>query len=289
MSLTCDWHIHSQHSCDEACLPVADLPAQATACGIADFGLTDHLHTPLNLPDLQASRRAFLAADPSPRFHFGVELSVVSQWELEELANGGQENAVYGLRQGGPPSAAPALGISWEGLAALGVEYVVGGVHWPLYVPYEREEIIRDYHRQNMFLATHPLVTIVAHPWWWMGHWQSPDGIYRAAPWFDRFDAIPTSMHAEFAAAAVEHEKVVEINISACLFNPQYPERFGHEYLEYLAALRASGVIFSLASDCHEAVYRPVFDRAAEWLESVGIQDSALWRLPPRVTVPANT
>jgi histidinol phosphatase-like PHP family hydrolase len=279
MPLTCDWHIHSEYSCDEACMKVADLPSQVAARGIVDFGLTDHLHTPYNLPDLQASRRAYLAATPSPRFHFGVELSVVSQWELDELARGGYADPVYGLREGGPPGAAPALGITAEGLASLGVEYVVAGAHWPLYVPWEREAIIRDYHRQNMFLATHPLVTIIAHPWWWMGHWQSADGVYRAEPWFDRFDVIPQSMHDEFAAAAIQHGTAVEINLSACLFNPEYPERFGHEYVEYLAGLKARGVTFSLASDNHDAGYAPPFDQAAERLGAVGIHDRDLWRL----------
>ncbi len=282
MALTCDWHLHSEHSCDEASLRVADLPAQAAAAGVVDFGLTDHLHTPYNLPDLQASRRAYLATDPSPHFHFGVELSVVSQWELDELARGEYESPVYGLRSGGPPGAVPALGITREELAALGVEYVVGGAHWPLYVPLEREAIIRDYHRQNLFLATHPLVDIVAHPWWWMGHWQDADGVYRGAPWFDRFDVIPSSMHDEFAAAAVEHGKAVEINPSACIFNAEYPERFGQEYLQYLAGLHAHGVTFSLASDCHAPRYAPPFERLAEALATVGLHDRDLWRLPPR-------
>jgi histidinol phosphatase-like PHP family hydrolase len=277
MLLTSDWHIHSEHSCDEACMKVADLPAQVAARGITDFGLTDHLQTPYNLPDLEASRRAYLAVNPSPRFHFGVEVSVVSQWELDELARGGYEHPVWGLREGGPPGAALALGLGEEDLARLGIEYVIGGAHWPLYVPFEREAIIRDYHRQNLFLATHPLVDIVAHPWWFSGHWQSADGLFRAEPWFDGFDVIPQSMHEEFAAAAVQHGKVVEINVSACLFNASYPERFGYEYLEYLAGLRALGVTFSLASDCHEDHYAPLFEQA------IHVRD--LWRLAARLNL----
>ncbi len=283
MKITSDWHIHSRNSCDEASLTVADLIAEAAEAGIADLGLTDHIHTPYNLPDLEASRREFLASNPSPRFHFGVEVSVVSEWELAELAKGQHDSPVYGLRSGGPPGAEPAIGIGEESLQRLGVEYVVGGTHWPLYVPVEREGIIRDYHRQNLFLATHPLVDIVAHPWWWMGHWKSADGRYLGDPWLDDFGKIPASMHDEFADAVVRYGKQVEINISAMLLNRTYPADFPPQYLEYLAGLKAQGVRFSLGSDCHSSHYAIDFGTAAAMLDSVGIRDEELWRLPPRV------
>jgi len=282
MDITCDWHIHSRNSCDEASLTVSDLIAEAAEVGIADFGLTDHIHTPYNLPDLEASRREFLASDPPTRFHFGVEVSVVSEWELAELAKGSHENPVYGLRSGGPPGATPAIGIDRESLQRLGVEYVVGGTHWPMYAPVEREAIIRDYHRQNLFLACHPLVDIVAHPWWWMGHWKSADGRYLTDPWLDDFGKIPASMHDEFAAAVTEHGKVVEINLSACLLNRTYPADFPSQYLEYLGTLKARGVRFSLGSDCHSPHYTIDFAAAAAMLDSIGLRDEDLWRLPPR-------
>jgi len=282
MPLTSDWHIHSRNSCDEASLPIADLISQAAELGVTDFGVTDHIHTPYNLPDLEASRKEFLASDPSPRVHFGVEVSVVSGWELGEIARGGHDNPVYGLRSGGPPGAPPAIGIAEDHLRRLGVEYVIGGAHWPLYVPLEREAVIRDYHRQNLFLATHPLVDIVAHPWWWMGHWQSADGRYLGDPWLDDFGKIPASMHDEFAAAVLEHSKVVEVNLEAILLNRSYPPTFAPQYLEYLASLKARGVRFSLGSDCHSPRYHADFATAEAMLAAVGIHDQDLWRLPAR-------
>jgi len=277
-----DWHIHSRNSCDEAALVVADLPAEAEAAGIRDFGLTDHLHTPYNLPDIAASRRDFLAADPSPRFHFGIEVSCVSQWELDQIATGRHERPVYGIRSGGPPNCPLAIGLTPDDAAALGIEFVVGGTHWPLYVAMERHAVIRDYHRQNTFLATHPLVDIVAHPWWWMGHWADADGSFRAEPWFDDFKAIPESMHDEFAAACVQHGTVVEMNLCAVLLNPQYPQRFILQYLDYLAELKSRKVSLCIGSDCHDPHYRMGFEAAARLLASVGIVDGDLWRLPPR-------
>lgn len=275
--ITSDWHIHSIHSCDSACLPMADLPGQAAALGITDFGVTDHLHTPYNLPDIAASRESYLAANPSERFHFGIEVSCVSQWELDEVASGKYENQTYGIRKGGPAGGPLAIGLSDEHVEKYGIEYVVGGTHWPMYVPFEREAVISDYHRQNMLLAAHPLVTIIAHPWWWMGHWEDEQGRFLAEPWFDSFKVIPPSMHDEFAAAVREHGKVVEINISALLLNPRYPTHFAGEYLEYLAGLKTRGVSLSIGSDCHKAQYSIDFARAAGMLESVGIQDTDCW------------
>ena len=217
---------------------------------------------------------------PSPRFHFGVELSCVSQWELDEIAGGGHDSPVYGIRRGGPAWAEPALGVTCEDLAACGVEYVVAGTHWPLYVPFERKAVIRDYHRQNMFLAQHPMVDIVAHPWWWMGHWKNDDGSFTAEPWFDDFGCIPQSIHAEFAAALVEHGTRAEANISANLLNPNYPERFKCQYAEYLAGLKAAGVQLSVGSDCHDADYAIDFGTAANMLSAVGFRDEDFWRLP---------
>ena len=77
--ITSDWHIHSHNSCDGACIPVARMLARAEEKGITDLGLTDHLHTPYNLPDIAASWEEFLRSSPSPNFHFGVEASCVSQ------------------------------------------------------------------------------------------------------------------------------------------------------------------------------------------------------------------
>ena len=282
MNITSDWHIHSRNSCDSAALAVSDLVREARRAGILDLGLTDHVHTPYNLPDLARSRQEFLASGPVPRFHFGVEVSCVSAWELDEIASGRHEDPVYGLRTGGPAGCALAIGMTADDVARHQVEYVVGGTHWPMYVPMERQAVIRDYHRQNMFLATHPLVGIVAHPWWWAGHWADAEGDYTAEPWFDDFGAIPRSMHREFAAAIVECGKVVEINLGANLLNGYYPERFIRQYLDYLVELNSRGAPLCIGSDCHGAHYDIDFAKAGRMLQAVGIRDGDLWRLPPR-------
>lgn len=278
MKITSDWHIHSRNSCDEASMKIQTLIRSAADRGIQNYGLTDHIHTPFNLPDLIASRREFLDSNPPPNLHFGVEVSSVSQWEIDEVSTGKYHKPVYGLRSGGPANSPLAIGLNEEDINTYGIEYVVGGTHWPMYVPIEREAIIRDYHRQNMFLAAHPLVDIVAHPWWWHGHWRDSDGFYRAEPWLDDFSRIPKDMHNEFASVAIQHDTVVEINISAMLLNPHYPDGFRKQYLEYLAELKLQGVRLSIGSDCHSSDYNIDFDTAASMLDSIGIKDEELWR-----------
>jgi len=285
MKITCDWHIHSEHSCDEACLPTAQLATQVKEFGILDYGITDHIQTSYNLTDIAASRRSYLLSNPSPRFHFGIEASVISQWEVEEVAAGKAENPVWGIRSGGPVDGPLCIGFTEADIAVYGIEYVIGGTHWPMYVPFERETIIKDYHRQYMFLAQHPLVDIVAHPWWWQGHWASADGKYESEPWFDDFGAIPTSMHDELASAVIQNNKAIEINVGAFLFNPLYPERIKMQYQDYLIYMKSRGVQFSFGSDCHNRNYGSDFNESAKFLEAVGVTDEELWRLPPKTQI----
>jgi predicted deacetylase len=128
-----------------------------------------------------------------------------------------------------------------------------------------------------------------------MGAWMDADGCYRTDPWFDDFGKIPQSMHDEFAAAARQHGKVVEINLGAVVLNNDYPLAMRRQYCEYLAGLRAAGVSLSIASDHHAQhshycgdpgadpgeAGRQRFSAAMALLEPVGLRESDFWRLPP--------
>jgi histidinol phosphatase-like PHP family hydrolase len=281
MKITSDWHIHSRNSCDSACMEMEELIRRAKEEGITDFGITDHLHTPYNWPDIEKSRQEYLTSDPSPRFHFGIEVSCVSQWEIDEVNQGKHAEPVYGLRTGGPAGAELSIALTAEAIKQTGIEYVVGGCHWPMYVPWDREAIIREFHRQNMFLANHPLVNIIAHPWWWHGHWEVGN-TYPGDPWLDDFRKIPSALHDEFASAVVKHGKAVEINLAAMLLNTAYPKTFTGQYLDYLARLKAHGVVFSIGSDCHTAHYEIDFKECGRLLDRIGLRDEECWRLPPK-------
>lgn len=285
-----NWHQHSQYSveCHGHGHTLDTLIAENMALGFTDFGVTDHIHTRCNLPDISASSREFWDKIRDARVHFGVEASVVSQWEIGQIKAGMVKCPEYGIREGGPPNAPLALALSSQDLVELHIEYVVGGVHWPMYVPIQREAIIKDYFRQHMFLATHPLVNIIAHPWWWAGHWRNTDGMYRGDPWLDDFGKIPRSMHDEFAAAVRQNRKVVEINGLAMVENPYYPEKFKQQYAELLADWKTGGIRLSFGSDDHgppwERINPEIMANVDRRLQTVGITDKDFWRLPPRRT-----
>ena len=277
MKIKSDWHIHTRNSYD-ALMSLADLVQGAADRGIVDFGITDHLTTPRQFVDIDNARAEFLTISKSGHFHFSVEVSTLSKWELEKMATEDCGDRNFGIREGGPYNDEPSMVLTEEHVEKYGMDYVVGGVHFPLYVPWDHEAVIRSYHRQNMYLATHPLITIVAHPWWFCGHWSNSDGIYDERPWFDDFGKrIPRSMHDEFAAAVIENDKKVEINIDAFIANPLYTEKFKRDYADWLSDLKSRGATFSVGSDCHLVEYDVKFDLAEEYIAGIGIAEEDLW------------
>lgn len=289
MKIKADWHIHSRNSCDSASLPVEEMIRGAENAGILEFGITDHLHTPFNMPDLEASRKEYEASSPAAHFHFGAEASCVSRWEVDEILSGRYKTSLYegnswdpprtGIRRGGSPGCELSLGLTWEDIRRLRIEYVVGGAHWGIFVEKERRALINDFHRQQMFLACHDMVDIVAHPWFYGGsaeHWLDEKTGCKTGPWFDSFGKlIPASMHDEFAAAAVEHGTLIEINMPM-LLSPKHSGRFINEYLDYLAGLKEAGAGLCAGSDCHRDKYEIDFAKASLMLEKAGISEKDL-------------
>jgi len=282
----CDWHIHTRRSpCGHQEATYADVAARARALGIRCFGFTDHLHCHVNLPQLRLAREEFDALPEGTGAHFGLEVSCLRVWDIEQNEAAGDQAHVYGLWEGGPVDS--ALTIYWsKEVEALRPEYVIGGAHWPLGVPLERDAVIRSYHRQNMYLAQHPRVTVVAHPWWWQGAWQAEDGTYPDLPWLGDFGVVPASMHEEFATALCENGKYMELNASAIFLNPHYPPRFVSQYLEYAAFMKSMGVRFALGSDSHERVYEPLVEKMMEVLATLGLTEADLWQGPATAPEP---
>jgi len=285
MKIISDWHIHTHHSCDcpqPEGATLARLCAQIEESGIARYGISDHLHTGFNVPDIEASRAEYDTLPPSSNRFFGVEVSVLREYDLAQNALADNPSP-YGKCPGGPPDTL-ALYLPDELFERLRFEYVIGGAHWPLGVPEPLDPmaVIRNYHTQYMFLATHPRVNIIAHPWWWMGEWRDADGMYRTYPWLDDLRRIPESMHDEFAAAVKQHGKAVEINAGACLLNPTYPSTFRGQYVEYLACLRDHGVRFSTGSDNHAwfggVGYSPCLSEVTGDLTSIRLAQGNMWQ-----------
>ena len=281
MKIKQDWHIHSEHSCDDACLKMEDLVAEAGRIGILDYGISDHLHTGYNAPDIDASRKNYesiISQNPAlkGKFHFGIEASCVSAWELDKIAKGDYVgNITYGIRSGGPKNAAPAIAVDASYIAQQGIEYVVGGVHWPLYCDYDRDSLQKDYHRQYMFLAQHKNVDILAHYLWWM-----PPRPEVENPFAD-FGDIPKAMKQELACALKENGCAFELNLCAMLLASDVTEKFKREYLDYAAEIQSMGVNLAIGGDCHSRHYTEIdFELSSKILEASGIDlESNMFRM----------
>ncbi|MBR2440027.1 MAG: hypothetical protein IKB25_07540 [Lentisphaeria bacterium] len=279
MKIRQNLHIHSAHSCDSACATLNDIQKEMTDLGMTEFGISDHLHTQYNLCDIQGARNDFLCYDRPKNFHFGIEISGISGWERDKIAAGDYtctfDDPVYGIRfEQGPSDSPVCIGISKEDIDRLGIEYVIGGVHWPLYS--KPEEAYEDFFRQQMYLIENPLVDILAHPWdaieMAVGNWYK----YRDREHID-YNAIlniPQEYNDKLLEALLKHRKCAEINL-AVMLSPAAPEKALKYYWNLLAQWREAGVKFTIGSDQHSAHYDKYMFSAAELiLDSYGFKDS---------------
>jgi len=274
-----DWHIHSRHSpCGKPEATLERILREARAAGFTALGVTDHLNCRLNEPALREARQEYDALSGKDGFLFGLEVCCLRRYDLDEADRLGPAASIWGPRQGGQPDDELTLHLPDALMTELRPAYLIGGAHSPLGAALERDAVIRQYHRQNVYLACHPAVDVVAHPWWWQGAWVDGEGMYSSLPWFDDFSAIPLSMHDELAAAAREHGTAIEINAGAIFVNARYPERFKSQYLDYLADLKDAGVTFAVASDSHHTGYDDRLRLIEPQLDALGLTEEELWR-----------
>ena len=256
MAIKSDWHIHTHCSCDSACMEFETLINDAKALGITDFGVSDHYHTRLQESDIAASRADYEATivrhpELKGHFHFGIEATVVSEWEVEKIKRKDyDEFPEYGIRVGGPAGAPVMFDIDDEFVEKYKIDYVVAGMHWPMYCGTDTDSLLKEYHRQYMFCATNPLSTILAHYLWWddclySSLWNMPD---LKNP-FLNFSVIPESMRDELKSALTENNVAFELN--PCMFNKNMPTSFVDDYLGWASDLAKSGVTLAFGSDCH--------------------------------------
>ena len=265
MAITKDWHIHTHCSCDSACMTFEDLVSEAKELGITDFGVSDHYHTTIQEADIAASRREYeetLLRHPELKghFHFGMEATLVSKWEAEKIARGEyHELPVYGFRSGGPKNAEVCFDFDEEFMEKYKIEYVIAGMHWPMYCDIDTESVVKEYHRQYMYAATHPFTDILAHYMWCDVHlftnvWNIKDFKNPLAD----FNVIPFSMKDELKAALKENNVAFELN--NWLFNDNLGERFIASYLDWVSELQSSGIKIAFGSDNHSPNLKDLCD-----------------------------
>ncbi len=265
MIIRSDWHIHSEASYD-ASLPLQTIADTSREYGFRRVGITDHanFNDEKFIRDLQTSAQAVTAFQKSdPRMILGVELTPIEMPLFQHIAATGTREGYEAPIQSEPYGI--ELARSKEELKAMGVRYAIGAAHWRVDVPNrqllppELEPNIREWHRQQMWLACDDRVTILGHPWY-----------HGKRIWYEDFSVIPASMHEELGAVLKENHKYVECN--AGFFMPQFNEKFRYQYAEFLRQLFEIGIPVTYGSDAHNG-YPPNHLLAEPYLAAVGFVD----------------
>lgn len=162
-----DWHIHSVASYD-GFITLDELIKRAKEYGLTQFGISDHVNYPFMIEHLKMARKLFLYRNEKVEgFHFGVELTTMSKFEIEYSRFYRFERG-YRLPgyvrpdvEGQDPLDFP---MTEEEIRELRVEYVIGAAHLTFHTPTDRKSLIQNWHDQQMLCATDARIDIVGHP-----------------------------------------------------------------------------------------------------------------------------
>ena len=286
MQLKQDFHIHTHCSCDSASASIAEIVRGCQAAGYEHFGISDHLHTKFNMPDIEIARKEFLEFGTVPGFHFGIEVTCATEWECEKIArrdyascftcevNGKKFQTmtpIDGVMYGGPANGPLMVDLTQEDIEKYGIEYVIGGVHKPNYTEQTPQSMIDDYFNQSCYLLNHELVDVLAHPWdalpFWSGYFivtRDPADLHP-----ETFFRIPQEYWDELAHLLVSNRKLAELNCCN-LFNSNAD--IARYLMEKMVEWKEKGVKFTFASDLHKPQYAPTL-RASELLTEYGFSE----------------
>jgi len=267
-----DFHIHSENSYD-AKNTLEEIAQGAIKQGLRMVGITDHANynDKSFIGDLHNSAKAVKEIQEKyPFMVLGVELTPIEMPEFEYLQR-------TGVREGyQPPESSEPYAIELaqtkEELIELGVRYAVGASHWRVDVPNGKSKIwdldacIKEWYRQQMWLACDERVTILGHPWC-IGN-----GL-----WYKDFSVIPHSMNVDIASVLRENGKYFECN-SHFFCTDMTTERFKNQYAEFLRELFEMGLPMTYGSDSHVG-YDDKRQTVESYLEKVGFKDGDISEL----------
>ena len=269
LKIRSDWHIHSEYSYD-ASMPLEKIANTAKEYGFERIGITDHVNYNdiAFLTDLKNSAEGVTEFQKThPNVILGVELTPISKVKFDYIAkHGTREGHVLPVQD---EIFEIMLPLTKEELIARGVQYAIGAAHnrqdiaKVLRDPKDVAGTIKEWHRQQMYLAACDAVTVLGHPW---DHGQ--------ALWYEDFSVIPQSMNQELAAALKENGKYAECN--GCFFrSPKTSEKFRNQYAEFLRLLFETGIPITYGSDTH-SIYANGHEVAAPYLEKAGFVDGEI-------------
>ena len=261
-----DWHIHSEYSYD-ATNPLELIAQNATEQGLKYIGITDHVNfnDKKFLTDLHNSIDGVKKAQEKfPFIILGVELTPIEKPQFDYLKNNDTSDGYVPPKTSKPYDL--ELAVSKEELKSLGVRYAIGASHWRLQcanakrMPEDLEVSIKEWYRQQIWLANDERVTILGHPWWHGG------GI-----WYEDFSIIPRSMNLDIASLLKENGKYVECN-SKMFKNKFATEKFKHQYAEFLREFYEIGIKVTYGSDSHHD-YDDSHLEVEKYLKYAGFKD----------------
>lgn len=271
-----DWHIHSENSYD-ASNPLETIATNAKEQGLRLIGITDHanFNDEKFMGDLRSSAAAVKEAQKMyPYMILGVELTPIEKPEFDYIAKTGTRDGYI------PPVQSEPYGIELaatkEELIKLGVRYAIGAAHWRVDIPHgknyhdELDVCIKEWYRQQLWLANDDRVTILGHPWY-MGK-----GL-----WYEDFSVIPRSMNMDIAAALKENGKYAECN-SHFFHTDKATEKFRYQYAEFLRELFEMGIPVTYGSDSHHE-YTDARTRVESYLSAAGFKDGDISELSEAV------
>ena len=268
MIIHSDWHIHSEASYDST-LPVREIEEGSAAFGFRKFGITDHanFNDVKFLGDLDTSVKLYEELKKRcDRAILGVELTPIEKPQFDYIAKHGTDDGYL------PPDGTPydiELAQTKEELKARGIRYAIGAAHWRVDIPNGRalppdlDASLKEWHRQQMWLACDERVTILGHPWY-----------HGRGLWYEDFSVIPRVHVEELAAALKENGKYVECN-SQFFNSPKSTERFRRQYAEFLRELFEMGIPITYGSDSHNQ-YAPAHVATEKHLLLAGFADGDL-------------
>ncbi|MBQ8340344.1 MAG: PHP domain-containing protein [Clostridia bacterium] len=267
MIIHSDWHIHSEYSYD-ASNPLEGIAAAAKKQELRLMGITDHANYNDNdfLGNLRDSVAGVTEAQKKyPFLVLGVELTPIAKPQFDYIAaNGGSREGYEDPEEGVPFPI--ELAASKEELMKMGVRYAIGASHWRVDAPkriraeFDFDACIKEWYRQQVWLACDERVTILGHPWY-IGN----------GAWYEDFSVIPRSMNMDIAAALKENGKYVECN-SHFFRNKMAQEKFRHQYAEFLRELFEMGIPVTYGSDSHHNYFDARAD-VEKYLVEAGFKD----------------
>ena len=278
MIIHSDWHIHSEASYDST-LPISEIAESSLCFGFERIGITDHVNfnDEKFLGDLKESAKGFAELKKlRGSVVFGVELTPIEKPQFDYIAKNRTSDGYIP-----PASSAPyaiELAQTKAELMAYGVRYAIGAAHWRVDLPNGRalapdlDACIKEWHRQQMWLACDERVTVLGHPWY-----------HGKGIWYEDFSMIPRAHIDELSAALLENRKYVECN-SHFFVSPKTSEKFRRQYAEFLRELYEMGIPVTYGSDSHNQ-YLPNHREVEKYLlaagfadgDIVGIDEKHLW------------